>query len=129
MNERTDLYQRITDKIVTALEQGTPPWVSPWGDHSAVPSNLLTGKPYRGINILMLFIEAMDRGYADSRWLTLRQANELGGRIRRLISETGTELQKVMDFCGVEKLEDIAKSEASRVIRSLEQSRNRKEAA
>ncbi len=37
--------------------------------------------------------------------------------------ETGTELQKVLDYCGVEKLEDIAKSEASRVIRSLEQSR------
>lgn len=49
--------------------------------------------------------------------------------IQRLIRETGTELQKVLDFCGVEKLEDIAKSEASRVIRSLEQSRNKKEAA
>jgi len=88
MNERTDLYQRITDKIVTALEQGTPPWVAPWQDGTSIPSNLLTGKPYRGINILMLFIEAMDRGYLDSRWLTLKQANELGGRVRK--GEHGT---------------------------------------
>ena len=51
------------------------------------------------------------------------------GYIQRLIKETGTETQKVLDFCGVEKLDDIAKSEASRVIRSLEQSRSRKEAA
>lgn len=49
--------------------------------------------------------------------------------IQRLIEETGTELQRVLDYCGVEKLADIAKSEASRVISSLEQSRTRKEAA
>lgn len=49
--------------------------------------------------------------------------------IERLITETGTGRQKVLDYCGVERLEDIAKSEASRVIRSLEQSRSRKEAA
>lgn len=48
--------------------------------------------------------------------------------IQRLIEETGTELQRVLDYCGVEKLEDIAKSEASRVIKSLEQSRDRRAA-
>lgn len=66
-----------------------------------------------------------DNGFPRSDNITPAQVNY----IRRLINETGTELQKVLDFCGVEKLEDIAKSEASRVIRSLEQSRNRKEAA
>lgn len=49
--------------------------------------------------------------------------------IERLIEESGTERQKVLDYFGIERLEDIAKSEASRVIRSLEQARNRKEAA
>lgn len=83
MNDRIDMYQRITDKMVAALEQGTPPWVAPWQDHTAIPSNLLTGKPYRGINVLMLHLEALDQGYPDSRWLTLKQANELGGRIRK----------------------------------------------
>ncbi len=48
--------------------------------------------------------------------------------IQRLIEESGTELQRVLDYCGVEKLEDIAKSEASRVIKSLEQSRDRRAA-
>jgi len=66
-----------------------------------------------------------DNGFTRTDSITPAQVNY----IRRLINETGTELQKVLDFCGVEKLEDIAKSEASRVIRSLEQSRNRKEAA
>jgi hypothetical protein len=49
--------------------------------------------------------------------------------INRLIRETGTELQKVLDYFGISRIEDIAKTEASRVIRSLEQARNRKEAA
>lgn len=66
-----------------------------------------------------------DNGFIRTDSITPAQVNY----IRRLINETGTELQKVLDYCGVEKLEDIAKSEASRVIRSLEQSRNRKEAA
>jgi len=66
-----------------------------------------------------------DNGFTAADSITPAQVNY----ISRLIKETGTELQKVLDFCGVEKLEDIAKSEASRVIRSLEQSRNRKEAA
>lgn len=66
-----------------------------------------------------------DNGFTRPDSITPAQVNY----IRRLINETGTELQKVLDFCGVEKIEDIQKSEASRVIRSLEQSRNRKEAA
>ncbi len=78
-----DLYQRITDRIVAALESGVPPWIAPWRDGTAIPSNLATGKPYRGINVLMLHLEALDKGHADSRWLTLRQANELGARVKR----------------------------------------------
>ena len=77
-----DLYQAVTNRIIAALEAGTPPWICPWTDHGAPPSNLATGKPYRGINVLMLGIEAMERGYADHRWVTFRQANELGARIR-----------------------------------------------
>ena len=83
-----DLYVDVTNRIITALEQGTPPWVCPWRDGTALPSNLVTGKSYRGINILMLSIEAMARNYTDSRWLTFRQVNELGSRIRK--GEHGT---------------------------------------
>lgn len=65
-----------------------------------------------------------DNGFTRTDSITPAQVNY----IRRLINESGTELQKVLDFCGVEKLDDIAKSEASRVIRSLEQSRDRRAA-
>ncbi len=78
-----DLYQSVTNRIIAALEQGTPPWVCPWTDRTALPSNLATGKQYRGVNILMLAIEAQMAGHSDSRWVTLRQANELGARVRK----------------------------------------------
>lgn len=64
---------------------------------------------------------------AEKRSDTITQAQVR--YIERLIEETGSELQKVLDYFGVVRIEDIAKSEASRVIRSLEQARSRKEAA
>jgi antirestriction protein ArdC len=53
-----------------------------------LPSNLATGKPYRGINVLMLHMEAMSRGYPDNRWLTFKQAAEVGAHVKK--GEHGT---------------------------------------
>ena len=79
-----DLYSTVTNRIIAALEQGTPPWKCPWQkDTSSVPRNLVSGKPYRGVNFIMLSIEAMAATHADSRWLTFRQANQLGAHIRK----------------------------------------------
>jgi len=79
-----DLYTTVTHRIIAALEQGTPPWICPWRkDTSSVPRNLVSGKPYRGVNFIMLSIEAMAATHADSRWLTFRQASQLGAHIRK----------------------------------------------
>ena len=78
-----DIYSDVTNRIIESLEAGTPPWIQPWSDHTALPSNLSTGKAYRAVNILMLSLEAQLSGYADSRWVTLRQANELGAKVRK----------------------------------------------
>ena len=80
----TDLYTTVTNRIIAALEQGTPPWICPWQkDARSVPRNLVSGKPYRGVNFIMLSIEAMAAAYSDSRWLTFRQANQLGAHVRK----------------------------------------------
>jgi antirestriction protein ArdC len=83
-----DLY--ADNPTALSLSTGTPPWICPWQNGSAMPSNLATGKLYRGINVLMLSVEAMNHNYTDSRWLTFRQANELGTRIRK--GEHGTSI-------------------------------------
>ena len=79
-----DLYASVTDQIITALEAGTPPWVCPWarGLSSALPANLASKRPYRGINVLLLNMQQMAHGYPLSGWLTFQQACALGGCVR-----------------------------------------------
>ena len=78
-----DLYQVVTDKIVAALEAGTPPWIRPWsGALEAIPTNGASRRPYRGINYVLLTLEAQLRGFSRNVWLTYRQAGELGAQVR-----------------------------------------------
>ena len=76
-------FANITDRILAALDQGTIPWRKPWKCGGA-PRNLLTGKPYRGLNILLTAMQ----GYASPYWITFRQAAEKGGQVRS--GEKGT---------------------------------------
>src|ERR1700722_18940980 len=71
------VYEIITSRIIAELERGVVPWRRPWA--AKLPVNLCTQKMYRGLNVLTLG----SQGYASRFWLTLRQANELGGRIRQ----------------------------------------------
>jgi antirestriction protein ArdC len=90
--ERGDLYTRITGRIIKELEKGVRPWLKPWNaEHAAgrITRPLRhNGTPYRGINVLMLWSEAMARGYACPIWMTYRQAQELGAQVRK--SERGS---------------------------------------
>ena len=64
---RTDVYQKITDQIVSALEKGVRPWHQPWNaghmeGRVALPLRH-NGVAYRGVNVLSLWMEAMEKGY------------------------------------------------------------------
>lgn len=65
---RADVYSRVTDRIVSELEKGVRPWLKPWsaaGIEGRLPLLPLrhNGTPYRGINILLLWGEAIEKGY------------------------------------------------------------------
>lgn len=89
---RVDIYARITEKIVADLEKGVRPWMQPW--HSGNAADRVTrplrhnGLPYSGMNVLLLWSEAIVRGYGCAMWMTFKQALELGGAVRK--GETGT---------------------------------------
>lgn len=72
-------YERITERIVGLLEKGTVPWHKPWQVNTGFPRNLVTKKQYRGINPFLL----RSMGYESPYWLTLKQANQLGGTIKK----------------------------------------------
>ena len=88
----SDQYQAITNQIIAALEAGTPPWICPWqgNDADMSPANLSTRRPYRGVNILLLNLQLMLRGYGTNRWMTFQQGRSLGANVRK--GESGTSI-------------------------------------
>ena len=82
------VYTTVTNRIIQELEQGRVPWVQPWGNPSGaaaigLPTNADTGKSYSGINILMLWGAVFEGGFHNQNWLTYRQAQKLGGNVRK----------------------------------------------
>jgi antirestriction protein ArdC len=84
---KTDLYARITDRIVCDLEKGVRTWHAPWNvEHAAgrITRPLrANGIPYQGINVLELWSAAVIAGYAAPIWMTFKQAQELGAHVRK----------------------------------------------
>lgn len=84
---RTDVYTRVTNRIVEELERGVRPWLKPWNaEHAAgrITRPLRhCGTPYKGINILMLWASAETQGFVSPFWLTFQQAKELGGYVKK----------------------------------------------
>lgn len=81
---RADVYARITADIAAAIEAGAGAWRMPWhhdGAAVARPINAASKRPYRGVNILALWVAAAGRNYASGLWGTLRQWNALGARV------------------------------------------------
>jgi antirestriction protein ArdC len=85
--DRKDVYTRVTDRIVADLEQGIRTWMKPWSVEHTVERITKplrhNGTPYRGMNILLLWGEALAKGYAAPIWMTYKQAQETGGQVRK----------------------------------------------
>lgn len=81
---RPDLYARITNRITAQLEGGVRPWVQPWTSSAGVSRPLRhNGEAYSGINVLLLWSEAVANGFQSPTWMTFRQALALGGHVRK----------------------------------------------
>ena len=78
MSQNRDVYQIVTDQIVSKLEQGTVPWHQPWVGTPS-PKNLISGNEYRGINVFLLH----GQDYVQPYWLTFNQVKSLGGNVKK----------------------------------------------
>ena len=85
--ERSDVYSRVTARIVEDLERGVRPWMKPWtAEHTGgrITRPLRhNGAPYSGVNVLMLWGAAVEEGFSAPIWMTFRQAKELGAHVRK----------------------------------------------
>src|ERR1700722_17129401 len=77
-----NVYEIITERIIQSLENNVVPWRTPW--RTSAPKNLLSKKPYRGVNVFLLGAGR----YTSPWWMTYRQALQLKGNVRK--GEKGT---------------------------------------
>ena len=84
---KTDIYERVTSKIIADLEQGELTWLKPWsaGNMEGKITKPLrhNGVPYSGINILMLWGASIEAGFLSPYWMTFKQAKELGAHVKK----------------------------------------------
>ena len=73
-----DVYAKITARIVSALREGVVPWHQPWNAAQGRPRNLISGTPYRGVNLWLLSHQE-----GCPFWLTYRQASQIGGHVKK----------------------------------------------
>ena len=87
-----DHARTVAEALIAQLEQGTAPWTRPWRPGERfMPHNPTTGNDYRGANAMWLLAVAQIKGYDDARWMTYKQAGDLGAQVRR--GEKGATVQ------------------------------------
>ena len=85
---KADIHQQITDQILAAMEASRTSGRRLWDSQPSLPLNLTTGKPYQGINTLILWAAGLQHAYTSPYWLTYKQAADKGGQVRK--GEHGT---------------------------------------
>jgi antirestriction protein ArdC len=79
-------FAQITMKIIEAIKSGPGAFRMPWhspGGMTAFPINAATEAPYRGINVLSLWIDAIHRNFATGAWASYKQWQSLGAQVRK----------------------------------------------
>ena len=86
-----DLYATVSARIVAELERGAAPWIKPWSatPGANTPCNAVSNRHYSGCNVVLLWM-AQAAGYRTPRFLTFKQALQLGGNVRK--GEHGTKV-------------------------------------
>lgn len=93
---KPDVYEIVTDRIIKRLEDGVVPWKMGWDSKMGIPRNL-RGTKYRGVNIIILSMEATANGYEHPIWMTYKQASEAGGQVRKGEKSTPVIFWKVIE--------------------------------
>lgn len=73
----------ITHEIIARLEAGTRPWIKPWRGVAVSRPLRACGTPYKGMNVFWLWLVADMCGFGSRYWMTYRQAQSLGGQVRK----------------------------------------------
>lgn len=107
------IYQEITDSIIKQLENGAAPWIKPWRVDASADKNIISQKPYQGINRLILGMSSMAQGFDVPVWASYKQWDSLGANVRK--GEKGT---KIVFYSPVEKENAQGEKESYAVLKA-----------
>ncbi|HAE0181667.1 TPA_asm: DUF1738 domain-containing protein [Salmonella enterica] len=74
-----DISRFISGRLISSLTAGQVPWR---GTIPGLPEHALTGVPFTGINVLLLWQAMQQRSLRSGRWLTGDDLRQLGGQVR-----------------------------------------------
>lgn len=85
MPTQSDIQKQITARILEGLKSGTIPWRKPWraDKNSGAPANAISRRPYSGINLILLDLVAMSRGYSSRHWGTFQRWASLNAQVQK----------------------------------------------
>jgi antirestriction protein ArdC len=114
---KRDLYSEVTSRILTELETGAAPWIKPWSATSGLnhPHNAASGRPYSGCNVVLLWMAQQRLGWKIPKYVTFKQAQELGGSVKK--GEHGTKVYFVKQL----QVQDKENPETQRTIPMLKE--------
>ena len=100
--DKRDVYARVTDQIVTAIEQGVGSYKMPWhtsGKYAFSPIDVTSKKPYRGINTVCLWSAAQTKSYERGEWGTYQQWQERKAQVRKGERATTVVFWEIRERC------------------------------
>jgi antirestriction protein ArdC len=115
-----NLHSEVTLRILTELKAGAIPWRRPWSETPGrnTPCNGATGRKYNGVNVVLLWMVMQSHNWPTARYVTFKQALELGGHVRK--GEHGFKIYFVKDLKVAEESEDAAEPNV-RSVRMLKE--------
>ena len=99
----TIALETFSKKVVDLVLSNSAPWIKPWGVNQArgLPVNALTGKAYRGCNVMLL----LSTPFASRGWMTFKQVSSIGGKVLK-----GSKATDIFFFTTIQKEKDDAKT-------------------
>ena len=99
----TVALETFSKKVTELVLSNTAPWVKPWGANQAkgLPVNALTGKAYRGCNVMLL----LSTPFASRGWMTFKQVSSIGGKVLK-----GSKASDIFFFTTIQKEKEDGKT-------------------
>ena len=82
MSNKQTMMENIVNKVISNMDKHGKNWLKPWAS-LGMPKNLDSGKNYRGINTIALWIAKEESGFTSDIFGTFNQIKKKGGKVNK----------------------------------------------